>query len=287
MSRQELLQDHKRAFANYIRKGIEGDLALLEKGVYEENEGDGGYLLPPDVYETLMARLFQQSPMRNIAKVTTISSDALDYLQTDEGIEQFKPLSIEAYELVGQPKATQRLIDDSELDIFAWLIDKLVEIFARKENQAFINGDGSGKPSGILQGTICIEGALDSDSIIKLYYELPDEFAKNATFLMNRSTAQYVRLLKDGTDQYLWNPGLALGVTDTLMGAPVLLASDMPNDAIAISDFKYSYQIVDKFGIRILRDPYTEKPFVKFYSTKRVGGRIVEANAIRVLKIKK
>lgn len=159
------------------------------------------------------------------------------------------------------------------------------------------------KPNGILsyaagtswgqieQATSGTSGTIESDDIVKLYYKLKDEYAKNATFLMNRSTVQALRLLKDtASDQYIWQPGLALGTPDTLFGAPVALASDMPAVvggalSIAVGDFKRGYMIVDRVGIRMLRDPYTAKPFVLFYTTKRVGGEVVNFDAIKLLKV--
>jgi HK97 family phage major capsid protein len=107
---------------------------------------------------------------------------------------------------------------------------------------------------------------------------------------MNRSTAQAIRQLKDSSNQYLWNPGLAMGSPDTLMGVPVYLAADMPVPAasslsVVVGDFKSAYQIVDRNGISVLRDPFTDKPFVKFYTTKRVGGDVVNFEAIKILKL--
>jgi len=173
---------------------------------------------------------------------------------------------------------------------------------SKKENTAFVSGDGVGKPRGILTytaGTSWGEieqvasgsaGAVTADKIIELYYALKEDYATNASFLMNRATVEDVRQLKDTTNQYLWNPGLAVGVPDTLMGVPVYQAADMPVPAadslsIAVGDFKAAYQIVDRAGIRVLRDPFTDKPFVKFYSTKRVGGDVVNFEAVKLMKL--
>lgn len=125
---------------------------------------------------------------------------------------------------------------------------------------------------------------------MELYYKLKEDYATRATFLVNRSVVQAVRLLKETTTgQYLWQPGLAAGAPDTLMGVPVMQAADMPvlaanNLVVAVGDFQSAYQIVDRNGIRILRDPFTNKPFVNFYSTKRVGGEVVNFEAIKLLK---
>ena len=133
--------------------------------------------------------------------------------------------------------------------------------------------------------------AVTVNGLINLYYSLADEYARASTFVMNRATVQAVRVLKDATSgQYLWQPSLALGSPDTLLGLPVMQASDMPVAAanslsVALGDFKRGYKIVDRIGVRILRDPFTEKPFVKFYTTKRVGGEVVDTNAIKLLKL--
>ncbi|HCR86347.1 MAG TPA: phage major capsid protein [Alphaproteobacteria bacterium] len=313
--------EHKEAFINYVRKGIEGDLSHLEKKALSSgSDADGGYLLTPNMSGAIAKAVFETSPMRKVASIVTVSTDQLDVIQdndsaaaawassetasvSDSNSPTIGKVVITAHELVAQPKATQRLIDDSSIDIEAWLTEKLAEIFSRTENTAFISGNGSGKPKGILAygaGTASDEieqvnsgsaGAVTSDGIIKLFYALKDEYAQNANFFMNRATVQAIRLLKESsTNQYLWQPGLASGQPDSLLGVPVVMASDMPVPAnnslsIAVGDFKRAYQIVDRTGIRILRDPYTEKPYVKFYTTKRVGGEVVLTEAIKILKL--
>jgi HK97 family phage major capsid protein len=182
-------------------------------------------------------------------------------------------------------------------------IAKIADIFSRRENTAFITGNGVGQPRGILtyaagtnwgqiqQINSGTNGAVTADGIINLFYALKDEYSKRANFIMNRTVVQAVRLLKQATtNQYMWQPGLAAGAPDTLMGVPVFMATDMPvaaNNAlsIAVGDFQSAYQIVDRKGISILRDPFTEKPFVKFYATKRVGGDVVNFEAIKLMKL--
>ena len=190
---------------------------------------------------------------------------------------------------------------DSVIDIESWLSGKIADIFSRKESTAFISGNGVGQPRGILTyaagtswgqvqqvGTI-VSGDITADSLIKLYYSLKDAHMKRASFLMHRTVVQSIRLLKEATtNQYLWQPGLAAGAPDTLMGVPVNMAADMPlasagSLSVAVGDFKAAYQIVDRHGIRILRDPFTEKPFVKFYATARVGGDVVNFDAVKLL----
>jgi HK97 family phage major capsid protein len=315
------VNEHKQAFCGYLRKGIEDDLSHLEKKALSVgSDSDGGYLVTPSMSQNIVSAVFESSPMRQLASVETISSDSLEIIEdndeagagwsaaeaaivADSTTPDVGKKIINVHELVAQPKATQKLIDDSSVDVEAWLGGKLVDVFSRLENAAFINGNGVGKPKGILNyaaGTSWgqieqiasgTSGEVDADSIIDLFYSLKEEYATHATFLMNRATAQQVRLLKEGsTGQYLWNPGLASGAADTLMGVPVMQAADMPTPAadslsIALADFSRAYQIVDRTGVRILRDPFTEKPFVKFYTTKRVGGDVVNSEAIKLLKL--
>jgi len=133
-------------------------------------------------------------------------------------------------------------------------------------------------------------GNVTADALIALFYSLKDAYMRRASFLMNRSTMQQVRQLKSTTNQYLWQPSLVAGAPDTLLGIPVNMAADMPVPAasslsVAVADFQSAYQIVDRQGVRILRDPFTEKPFVKFYATSRVGGDVTNFDAIKLLKL--
>lgn len=316
-----VLADHKAAFCNYIRKGIEGDLPGLEsKALSVGSDPDGGYLVTPTMSEKIVRTVFETSPMRQLASVEVISSDSLELIEDREEFfagwtsetasvsatasAQIGKKVISVHELYAQPKATQKLIDDSSIDIEAWLGEKLADVFSRKENAAFISGDGIGKPRGILTYTDGTDWGqieqvdsdadgdkITGDALIALYYSLKEEYATRATFLMNRASVQIVRLLKESTTgQYLWNPGLTVGAPDTLLGVPVMQAADMPNPedgnlAVAVADFQSAYQIVDRTGIRVLRDPFTDKPFVNFYTTKRVGGDVVNFEAIKLLKI--
>jgi HK97 family phage major capsid protein len=174
---------------------------------------------------------------------------------------------------------------------------------ARLEAAAFIGGNGTSQPKGILtyaagtsfgqiqQVNSGTSAVVTADSLVQLYFSLKDDYARNATFLMHRTTVQAVRLLKEATtNQYLWQPGLTAGTPNTLLGVPVVLAADMPVPAasslsVAVGDFKRGYLIVDRIGIRTLRDPFTAKPFVKFYTTKRVGGEVINTDAIKILKL--
>lgn len=314
------VSEYKRAFCNYLRKGMDAGLEELHtKALSVGSDPDGGYLVTPTMSQNIIKHVQEHSPMRMLAGVETISSDSLEILEdrdeaaagwttetgavSDTTTPQVGKRSIAVHELYAQPKATQKLVDDAAIDIESWIGEKVAAIFARKESDAFINGSGSGQPRGILtydagtdwgdieQVLSGSDGAVTADSLIQLYYSLKEEYAARATFLMNRSVVQSVRLLKDGTtDQYIWQPGLAAGAADTLLGVPVAQSNDMPVAAadslsVALADFRSAYLIVDRVGIRTLRDPYTDKPFVKFYTTKRVGGDVVNFEAIKLMKL--
>ncbi len=315
-----LAAEYKSAYNNYLRKGMDNGLEDIQtKALSVGTDADGGYLVTPEMSEIITQTVTEISPMRSIASVATISTDSLDVIEdselpgaswatetasrADTTTAQIGKNNIATHEMYASPKATQKLIDDSAIDIESWLAQRIGEQFAALEATAFISGDGSGKPKGILSYTAGTDfgeieqinsesdGAVTADGLIKIFYALKDEYAKNATFLMNRSVMQAVRLLKNSTtDEYIWQPGLAVGAPDTLLGVPVMAAADMPaatsdSLSVAVGDFKRGYQIVDRQGIRILRDPFTDKPYVKFYTTKRVGGEVVNSEAIKLLKL--
>ncbi len=313
-------KEYKNAFCNYLRKGNDYGLSNLElKYLSAGKDSDGGYLVTPQMSDEIVKSVVATSPMRQICKVTEISGDALEVIEdteeafagwtsetearTETATPQIGKRVIPVHELYAQPKATQKLVDDASIDIEQWLSEKIVDVFSRKENAAFITGDGEGKPRGILsyeagkdwgklEQILSGENAnITADGIINLYYSLKEIYAVKSKFLMSRAAVQAVRMLKDTTNgKYLWQPGLSSGTSDTLLGAEVLQSADMPNVsngalAIAFGDFSSAYQIVDRQGIRVLRDPFTEKPFVKFYTTKRVGGDVVNFEALKLMKL--
>lgn len=313
-------REYKSAFCSYLKKGNESGLSNLEaKYLSASKDKDGGFFVTHQMSSEITKAVHETSPMRQISKVSEISTDALEVIEDNE--EAFAGWTLEtevrsdtdtpnigkkvivAHELYAQPKATQKLVDDSRIDIEEWLSHKIIDVFSRKENAAFINGDGVGKPKGILSykagdkwGQIeqihsGNAANITAESITKLFYSLKEVYAVKGKFLMNRAAVQAVRMLKDTTNgKYLWQPSLEAKTPDTLLGSEVLQAADMPgltkdSLAVAFGDFKHAYQIVDREGIRILRDPFTEKPFIKFYTTKRVGGEVVNFEALKLLKL--
>lgn len=218
-------------------------------------------------------------------------------------------ISIPLHELSAMPKASQRLLDDSAFDIDGWLAGRIADKFARAEASAFIAGDGIDKPKGFLShpkvaeqtwnwgklGYIATGNAGDfatvnaSDAIVDLVYSLNATYRANATFVMNSKTAGAVRKMKDADGRFLWSDGLAAAEPARLMGYPVLIAEDMPDIAagtfaIAFGDFNAGYTVADRPDLRVLRDPFSAKPHVLFYASKRVGGDVSDFAAIKLLK---
>lgn len=218
-------------------------------------------------------------------------------------------ISIPLHELSAMPKASQRLLDDSAFDIEGWLSTKIAGKFSRAEAAAFVAGDGVDKPRGFLDHTTVADtswawdslgyiatgtdGDFDatspSDAILDLVYALGAEYRANATFVMNSKTAGVVRKMKDADGRFLWTDGLAAGEPARLLGYPVLVAEDMPDiasdaHAIAFGDFNAGYTVAERPDLRVLRDPFSAKPHVLFYATKRVGGDVSDFAAIKLLK---
>ncbi len=216
---------------------------------------------------------------------------------------------IPLHELSALPKASQRLLDDSAFDIETWLAGRIAEKFARAESAAFVLGDGIDKPKGFLTHPSVTDGtqvwgefghvttgvagdfaATDpADVIVDLVYALGARYRANATFVMNSKTAGRVRKMKDIDGRFLWSDGLAAGEPARLMGYPVLIVEDMPDivagaNAIAFGDFAAGYTIAERPDLRVLRDPFSAKPHVLFYATKRVGGDVSDFEAIKLLR---
>jgi HK97 family phage major capsid protein len=218
-------------------------------------------------------------------------------------------LSFPAMELYAMPAATATLLEDSAVNIDEWIAGEVEQVFAQQEGAAFVNGDGTNKPKGFLQYTTIAEsswawtkigyvatgtaGAFDPDApvdaIIDLIYALKAGYRQNGNFVMNRKTQAAVRKLKDADGQYLWSPPTQQNGRASLFTYPVVEAEEMPDIAanaypIAFGDFRRGYLVVDRQGVRVLRDPFSAKPYILFYTTKRVGGGVQDFDAIKLLK---
>jgi HK97 family phage major capsid protein len=230
--------------------------------------------------------------------------------QAETATPQIERISIALHELSAMPKASQRLLDDSAFDVEGWLAGKIATRFLRAESAAFVSGDGVDKPRGFLVppkvanaswtwgnlGYVPTGAAADfastnaADCIINLVYALGAEYRANASFVMNSKTAGAVRKMKDADGRFLWSDGLAAGEPARLMGYAVLICEDMPDIAanayaMAFGDFRAGYTIAERPDLRVLRDPFSAKPHVLFYASKRVGGEVTDFAAIKLLRI--
>ena len=315
---------HQKAFDAYLRSGDDDALRGLDlegKAMSSAVAGDGGYLVDPQTAERVKSVLHATASIRSIASVVNVEATSFDVLvdhtdigagwateagpASETGTPQIDRISIPLHELSAMPKASQRLLDDSAFDIEGWLAGRIADKFARAEAAAFINGDGIDKPKGVLAhpkvdndvwawGNIGyvptgIAGDLDPDHIVDLVYALGAQYRGNASFVMNSKTAGVVRKLKDNDRRVLWSDGLAAGEPARLMGYPVVIAEDMPDGdtdafAIAFGDFEAGYTVAERPDLRVLRDPFSAKPHVLFYATKRVGGDVSDFAAIKLLK---
>lgn len=297
-------------------------LELEGKALNSSIASEGGYLVDPQTSERIQSTLSSTASLRAIANIVNVEATSYDVL-IDHGTmgagwateaaavsETATPtidrISIPLHELSALPKASQRLLDDSAFDIEGWLASRIADTFARAEAAAFISGDGIDKPRGILTyptapadgsawGQIgeVLSGAdgdlQNADAVIDLVYALPAQYRANASFVMNSRTAGDIRKLKDADGRFLWSDGLAAGQPARLLGYPVLVAEDMPDPAagslsLAFGDFSRAYTVAERPDLRVLRDPFSAKPNVLFYATKRVGGDVSDFEAIKVMR---
>ena len=200
-------------------------------------------------------------------------------------------------------------MDDAEVDLEAWIANEVQTEFADEEAKAFIDGNGTNKPRGFLgyitggssagqnplgnigTKTTASATAVTEDELLDLIYSIPSAYTAGARFVANRNTIATIRKLRDSDGRQLWQPSSQAGQPSVVCGYPITEMPGMPDiaasaKAIAFGDFKRGYLIVDRIGVRVLRDPYTAKPHVLFYTTKRVGGAVVNPECLQILKQK-
>lgn len=327
LSPDEYKQYKSAFFKAAIGVGVEQMSSEERKALSAGSDPDGGYLLPHSTVGRTVKKIYEQSVMRQIASVQTISTDAIEGIvdndeadagwvselgtRNDTGTPQVGKWRIEAHEMYAQPKISQKLLDDAAMDVEGWLADKVADKFARVEGAGFTTGSGVGQPMGLFSyataataddsrawGTFehVKTGAngdfhtTKADPLQDLIGQFKPQYLQNASFLMTRGVRTKLRKMKEATsDRYLWEPSLQAGQPDRLLGYAVRIDQYVPalntgSLSLALGDFKEAYQIVDRIGIRTLRDPYTAKPYVRFYSTKRTGGGAVNFEAVKFLK---
>ncbi len=337
-------KEYGKLFSEYLRKGagvggitheqsgrlgeLHGKLSEAEgpdgqKFLAVQSNPDGGYWVSPDETGRITQRVFETSAMRQVASVQGISTDALEGVwdgdeaggewvgETEAGSNEDTPQigqwKVPVHELKTSPKATRKLLEDSQVNVEQFLGNKVARKFSRMENTAFVTGDGDGKPRGFLtydaastseafeRGKIgrivtATNDVVAFDDLYDLQGALKDEYEVNSVWTMNRRTRTIVRKLKDDEGRYLWEMSQQVGEPSLLLGRPVQSFEDMPDIAdgtlpIAIADWAETYQIVDRTGISVLVDPFTAEPFTKFITRKRVGGDVIQFDSIKILEV--
>jgi len=316
---------HKAAFDKWVRKGTDAGLRELElkASVSTSVDTDGGFLVPEEIDRNIDRVAATVSAMRRLATVITIGGAAYKNLvnkggsssgwvgekgsRTETDTPSLAEIEIPTKEIYANPAITQGALDDAFLDVAAWLAGEIAIEFNESEGAAFITGTGVSAPKGVAAYTMVANSSYawgkigyvtsghatllnDPDALIDLQHALKSVYRNGAAWLTNDLTLAAIRKLKDGDGNYIWRPGLEAGAADMLLGKPVEIddnVADIGASAYPLffGNFKRGYLIVDRTGVRVLRDPFTNKPYVHFYTTKRVGGAVVNYEAIKALKI--
>lgn len=322
---QKMFDEYKAAQVHYLRKGLD-DLEPEERKTMQVSvDPDGGYLVTPDTSGRMVKKIFETSPIRQIASVQNISKDKLEGIEDlDEAgagyageratsgntdTPQIGKWEIPVWNIDTEPKATANLLDDADVDVEGWLAGKVADKFGRFE--AAEHCTGSTKIRGITSYPVVLDtgagvawgslgyiktgangafnGTNPADKLFDLIGLLKEAYLPNARFVTRRSVITLMRKFKDTAGNYLWQPSLILGNPESFAAYPITRAEDMPalgdnGYSVAFGDFREGYQIVDRQGVRVLRDPYTSKPYIKFYTTRRTGAGVVNFEAIKLLQ---
>jgi HK97 family phage major capsid protein len=290
-----------------------------QKDLTVGHDPDGGYWVSPEHSSQIIKKIFETSPMRQVCTVESISSDALDIMEdvndmaggwsgevasrsvTDTAEIGLRRIPV--HELSAMPKASQKILDDAVINVEAWLAGKQGDKFSRLENTAFVTGTGAGQPRGfttydagttnpgqIERLTTAANDTLDDVDLVGVLYKLKAPYRMNSTWAFNRNTLATISKIQDGQGRFVFQPGLQAGAPSSLLGRPMIEFNDMADDAngtlpVAIADWKAAYTVVDRKGITVLRDPYSSKPHVLFYSVKRTGADVANFEAIKMVLI--
>jgi HK97 family phage major capsid protein len=310
--------EYKEAFTAYVKRGEEKALSV------GTNADGGYVVPPETETEitrlmTAVSPIRAISGVRQVSgsvykRPISVTGPATGWVaetasRTTTTSQTLAELSYPTTELYAMPAATSAFLDDAAVDVGQWIADEVNAAFAAQETTAFVSGDGTNKPKGFLAATTVAEsswewgklgyvatgssGALPSthasDVLIDLVYALKAGYRQNASWVMNRKVQGTLRKLKDADGNYMWQPALTADGKARFMGFELVEAEDMPNIAanslsVAFGDFRRGYLIVDRQGVSVLRDPFSSKPYVLFYTTKRVGGGVADYDAIKLLK---
>lgn len=313
-----------KAFNHLMRGRIEDIKDLqIQAAASTLSDPDGGFTVPEEIDAAIDRVAMTVSAMRRICTVRAISTDTYKKLvgvggatsgwvaekasRAETETPTLVEIAINTKEVYAMPAATQTLLDDSRVDIGAWLADEVSVEFNEEESESFITGNGVEQPKGIAAYSMVANASYawgkvgyiagghasllnNMDKLIDLQHALKSAYRNGASWLMADSTLQVIRKFKDGDGNYIWRPGLLLDAPDTLLGKPVEIDDNVAVIAanaypVFYANFKRAYLIVDRLGTRVLRDPYSSKPYILFYTTRRVGAGIVLYEAIKCLKI--
>lgn len=302
--------EYKQAVLNALRSNFRQVSNIMQEGV----DADGGYLVPDEYDSRLITKLTEENVIRRLGHRLSTSGDhkiniaastpAAAWIEEGEsltfGDATFDQIILDAHKLHVAVKVTEELLYDSMFDIENYLFDAFGKALANAEEDAFINGDGNGKPLGILAAaggaqtgvTTASSTAITADEVINLVYSLKRPYRKNAVFIMNDQTIAAIRKLKDGNGMYMWQPALTAGEPDRLLGYPVHTSQFMPTIAagaktIAFGDFSY-YNIGDRGSRSLgeLRELFAGNGMVGFLAKERVDGKLVLPEAVQCLQMK-
>lgn len=293
--------EYKKGMLTALRSNFKQISNVLQEGV----DADGGYLVPEEMDSRLIEKLTEDNIVRRLATTITTSGDhkiniaasdpAAAWIEEggalDFGDAKFAQILLDAHKLHVAVKITEELLYDNAFNLESHIIKKFGEALANAEEDAFLNGDGTGKPTGIFDatggGTVAkTVSTVKTDDIIDLIYALKRPYRKNAVFIMNDKTIAGIRKLKDGNGQYLWQPSNQAGEPDRICGYTVYTSAYAPEDAIAFGDFSY-YNIGDR-GTRSfaeLRELFAGNGMIGYVAKERVDGKLVLPEAVQILKI--
>jgi len=304
-----------QAFENYCRKGLEHLNDIERKALTVSNDSTGGYLAPPEYVRELLKTVTEISPIRAIARLRTTGQRSIQVpKRTGQFSAQWVAESgtraettgyavgleeIPAHEHYALVDISEQDLEDSVFDLEAEMQSEFAEQFAKAEGAAFVSGDAVGKPEGFMtNGDVgfIVSGDADeitADGLISLVHNIKSEYSRNGTFVFNRTSLAKIRKLKDTAGQYVFQAGMTLqgGVTNTILGHSYVEATDMPSEGsntfpVAFGDFRRAYMIVDRVSMAVLRDPFTQATTgnVRYIARRRVGGQVIQAEAISKLK---
>lgn len=312
----EKLEKANEAIEGFMRKGIDGIPDEQRDLVTDEGE-QGGFLVPDPVVNEIVELMVDISPIRANARVETIDeSDALKWPvqetqtsgswsgerdtagETDTPKFGMREIPVHEYEV--EPRVSKQMIADSGVNIVNFLQSAIAKDVSQEFNKQYLLGNGDNKPLGFMNDdqndvnvrTSGTAGEIDADDLLDLIYDIRTVFASNAQLYGHRKAIRDARKLKDSNGQYLWQPALQEGEPDVFAGVPIVETPDMDSDTTVagnqpwtMANLQEGYVVADKATVDMLRDPYTSKPFVKFFTTWRTGGDVIRPEAIKILEV--